>query len=81
MARERPLIEIEDDIPLPKGLKIAYEEYPFTRMKKGDSFFIEGPSLKAVQNACRRAARENGKTGCRFVARLENNGVRCWRVS
>lgn len=70
--------EVEENHPipaqsLPRGRK---EKYPWSQMSVGDSFFVEGGSIKTIVSA---AAKAKGRTGSVFVARPDGTGVRVWR--
>ena len=66
-------IMIEKNVPIPEPRR---RKYPFSKMKIGDSFFIEDTSAKVRASASSYGKRLNRE----FITRREGNGVRCWRV-
>lgn len=77
-----PRYEIESGIDMPAP-RCRGTEYPFLDMKRGNSFFVpcEGDLAKRVQARLWSAARSFGKrnNGCKFITRIVEGGVRCWR--
>ncbi len=70
---------IEKNIPLkPKAATGRPRIYPFTKMRKGDSFYVNGGKTSSVVSAaaCGYAKSQGGK----FTVRAEGDGVRCWRI-
>lgn len=72
-------MRIDRGIPIPKRAK--RNQYPFGRMEIGDSvFFPDEPKGNQSNPAvgARVYRRRHGKV---FTTRVENGGVRIWRVS
>ena len=68
-------IAIENNIPLPQERK--RNTYPYRSMDIGDSFFIDNIAMNIVCNNNYQTAK---RTGMKFTARREGNGVRVWRI-
>lgn len=77
-----PKFKVESGVPMPAPRCQALQ-YPFLDMKRGDSFFIacEANEGKRLQSRLWAAARSFGKQnhGCKFITRIVDGGVRCWR--
>ena len=65
--------KIEDGIPIPK----PRQQYPWLKMRVGQSFFVPGGKTKSLGSI--DYARK--KTGFKFTARTVEGGVRIWRVA
>ena len=82
MARVR--YKITNDVPPPR----VGREYPFEDMRPGENFFIPVSVLiervvirNRVASAASNYVRRNNLRGkVRFATRIENNGVRVWRI-
>ena len=68
-------IAIENNIPLPQERK--RNSYPYKSMDIGDSFFIDNIAMNIV---CNNNYQTSKRTGMKFTARREGNGVRVWRI-
>ena len=66
---------VEKNIPMPEEKKRNI--YPYKQMDVGDSFFA--PEAK-ITIMCNLQYRVSQKTGMKFTARKEGNGVRVWRT-
>ena len=73
--KERVMIEIEKDIPLPAQKK--RNTYPYKAMDIGESFLVNDGKMQIVCNANYRASKA---MNMKFIARKEGNGVRVWRI-
>ena len=71
-----PAIKIDKGIPLPKAAKRG-SKYPWSEMKIGDSFFVEGEP-KGLYGS---AKDYNVKIAVRKAVENGKSGVRVWRVS
>lgn len=69
---ELKMFQIEKNVPLPK-------KYPFDEMEVGDSFEIPDPLKRNTVNIA--AKRYEQKTGKKFVVRLKDKKLRCWRLA
>lgn len=74
--KERMMIEIQKDIPLPAEKK--RNVYPYKEMDIGESFLVKEGKIQIVCNANYRAGKVSGK---KFIARREGDGVRVWRTA
>jgi hypothetical protein len=70
--------EIEDKhaIPAARQHNGRREKYPWSQLDVGQSFFVEGGSLRSMSSTASHAGRRNGK---KFIARAVDGGVRVWR--
>lgn len=76
------------DFKIEKGIPVASDghrrtKYPFAEMDVGDSFFIDNVQLRdrtyeSVLGAARGYGHRHNK---KFKQRIENNGVRIWRIA
>lgn len=76
------MYEIESGIEIPKTKTHSRNRvYPFLEMKVGDSFFVEIETAEKRRSKqvsiCGSAGRLRPK---KFVTRVVEDGVRCWRV-
>jgi len=85
---------IEKNIPIPETgtnkLKYAYQQFPFKKMKPGDSFLIpaaKNAEKKEIEKIRARVSAHSGlfrkyekKTGWKFTTKVLNEGIRIWRV-
>ncbi len=73
---------IDKNIPItPKGGNAGLGRpriYPFHKMKRGDSFYVNGGATSSSISAA--ACGYAGKYGGKFSVRAEKEGVRCWRI-
>lgn len=69
------MYEIEKNVPIPPSQKAG--RFPYEELDVGDSFKVSGIKLQSVCNSNYRAWK---KTGRKFTARQEEDGVRVWRV-
>lgn len=82
----KPLYKIENNVPLTKKYRgIELSNYPWDKMKIGDSFVVEPGNRKttSVQTQLATNARmwaAYNKKAVRFVTRKEGNNIRVWRV-
>jgi len=70
------MYEIEKNVPIPECQKAG--RFPYEELDVNDSFRVEGVKLQSVCNSNYRA---NKRLGRKFVARVDGDGVRVWRVS
>lgn len=74
--------KVESNVDMP-ALRCKLTEYPFMDMKRGDSFLVpcEPEHATRVRSRLWAAGKAFGKqnNGCRFITRLVQGGVRCWR--
>lgn len=88
------MFTIEKGIPIPQNAG-RKSKYPFSDMKVGDSFFVEGKTAAGLYASCRKASE---KLDAKFIARTVSEdvweeddegdtvektleGVRVWRTS
>lgn len=69
-------LTIDKHIELPKVRRRSI--YPYGDMDIGDSFYIPEVNMQVV---CNNNYRVNKKTGMKFIARKEGDGVRVWRTA
>lgn len=69
-------IKIDKGIPLPP--RGGRQRYPWQEMEVGDSFFVEGASVRSLSAAAAQVGRRSGR---KFSLRTVEGGVRCWRVA
>ena len=69
-------IDIDKDVPVPANTRVR-NRYPYDLLKVGESFFVKGVNLQSMYNTNFRWGK---KLGRRFIARVEDAGVRVWRV-
>lgn len=80
------MITIEKDIPIPprRTPPPRAPKYPFADMVVGDSFFVEtdNETTKRKFSSINLSSRKHAKSvgGGRFVTRIVDGGVRCWRA-
>lgn len=81
-AKPRPRFLIQSGVPMPTP-RCRESQYPFLDMKRGDSFLVacEAAESKRMLGRLWAAARSFGKrnNGCKFITRIVEGGVRCWR--
>lgn len=81
-VKQKPRYRVESGVPMPAP-RCPVDVYPFLDMKRGDSFLIpcEEAKAKRIQSRVWTAARNFGKRngGCKFITRIVEGGVRCWR--
>ena len=68
--------KIEQGIAIPTASNDHNRKYPFSAMKVGDSFAINGVNSAAVANA---AYAFGAKNKMKFSVRRTSDGHRCWR--
>ena len=77
------LFAIDKGIPVPNGE--GKSKYPFADMAVGDSFlvpFVAGKSHEYTDKRLRSsAAIAQRRYEAKFVVRVVDGGVRCWRVA
>lgn len=66
--------QIETNIPV----QASRANYPFARMRVGDSFLADGPDAKKVQVAAYKWAKVNQK---KMLCRNVEGGIRIWRIA
>jgi hypothetical protein len=71
-------IKIDKNVPMPQ--EAARAKYPWKQMEIGDSFFVpaNGKSTRYRRNCLQSNA--HGQVPRKFAVRLEEGGVRVWRV-
>ena len=67
-------IAVESNIPLPSE---RTKRYPYKEMELGECFFVPESKIQLICNANYKAQK---RTGMKFTARREGNGVRVWRI-
>jgi hypothetical protein len=77
--------QIDSDIPVsPHGNRKYAQDFPFSQMKPGDSFFVPATGYKSVlslQSSLMSSARQHGlKAASRRLKEHGRAGVRIWRV-
>src|SRR5574342_420372 len=77
-------VDVTSSVPLPAPYK-REASLPFDKMKVGDSFFVPAPvgKAKVMANRLRNAAgyhRRHRQPGFFITSRVENGGVRVWRI-
>ena len=71
------MIKIDKNIPLPPILHRGRKKiYPFSTMKKGESFF----SIRKINTMNSVAWQAAKKLKRKFAVRSEKNGTRIWRI-
>jgi len=80
-------IKIEKNIPAPHGYETSGNyKYPFCDMEIGDSFFVESKNgrIEGLRTALLMAGRSyklrTNLSQVKYKTKVENNGVRIWRV-
>lgn len=74
-----PEIEIEKGIPF-----MRRRNYPFKKMKVGESFFIPSATPRTAQSSIAAVARRDfreRKFSTAIIRTGPQTGVRCWRVA
>jgi hypothetical protein len=69
-------IAIDKDVGLPKE-RIRHE-YPYRDMDVGDSFYVDDGKITVMCNNNYRLGKVLNR---KFIARVENGGVRVWRIA
>jgi len=69
------MIDVDKDVPMPRTR--VRQTYPYELMRVGESFWVKGVAVQSMWNTNYRWSK---KLGRRFVARVEGEGVRVWRV-
>ena len=67
-------VELTTDIPIPR----PRNKYPYESMEVGDSFLVTGVQMQLICNYNYRAKKRLNRV---FTARLQEDGVRVWRVA
>ena len=81
MRKQRTVIIDESNIPIPpvrtgpKGGSRFF--YPFNKLQKGESFFVEGIEARNLGGSVSHAERV---LGYKFVTRTMDGGARVWRT-
>lgn len=70
---------VETGIEMPQK-RFAHAKYPWDLMEIGQSFFVPGDPVKAMNSvtSCRRYAQK--RYGTRYAIRTVEGGVRVWRI-
>lgn len=76
-------MKIETGIAVPevvtfRGYKHRTSKYPFAEMVAGDSAFFPDQGNNGPARSCAEKAR--ARNGFNYVSRIENGGIRIWRV-
>jgi len=75
------MIKINKHIPIPSSLFGKDTEYPFGKMKRGDSFlFAKNYTRKRMKQACSLHIRFAKKHGGKFIVAKHNGGIRIWKT-
>ena len=69
-------LAVDKGTPLPEEKK--RNVYPYKQMDVGDSFFAPDAQITVM---CNLQYRMSKRTGMKFTARKEGNGVRVWRIA
>lgn len=73
------MYDIENNVPIPR-LKQPAAKYPFRDLQVGQSFFV--PDVAAREKSMRAQVYTAAKhLGVKFTTRVENGGVRVWRIA
>lgn len=72
---EKKRYEIERGIPVPP--EDMPRMFPFKFMDVGDSFFVSDRPAKTVRVAATKAGKQYGH---KYVVKVADSGVRCWRI-
>ena len=71
-------VMIDKGIAIPEIKRKNRTSYPYDAMDVGDSFFAPGTKITVM---CNLQYRIGKRTGRKFTARREGNGVRVWRIA
>lgn len=76
-------ITLFDDIPVPTGRTRASSPYPWSTMKKGQSFFVPGGAIRTFYTQCSKKAKvlEGKKFTAKTYTMAEVKGVMVWRTA
>lgn len=69
------MIDVDKDVPLPRPRVLR--SYPYDVLRVGESFWVRGVRVQSIWTTNYRWSKRLGR---RFVARVEGDGVRVWRV-
>lgn len=80
LITSKPVIAIDDGVPMPRGNAMPRDVYPFKRMEVGQSFAFPADvepdtAYKAAGNASRRLKPKA------FRVRKTAHEIRCWRIA
>lgn len=81
IAKRAVRFSVEKGVPVPAP-RSGVCPYPFLDMAPGDSFFVpaDKSTVKQLRNSIYNRSRVFGKAEeCKFLTRLVEGGVRCWR--
>ena len=71
---------ITNIVPIPNGVYTRKTDYPFSKMKVGDSFYAE-KNWNTLYNASYKYKKANKLPKLHFVAKKEKTGSRIWRIA
>lgn len=75
--------KIAKNIPLPQRMTAKKNKYPFSEMKKGDSFLFDKYTQRGMAIICQHANYfcKSRKPKWKFCTRKTDNGmIRVWRI-
>lgn len=72
-------LKIEKNVPIPNVAQ-KIEKYPFAKMDIGDSFFVEFSKKDALRMQ-RSMHYIQKKLKIKLVSRINENGIRIWRIA
>lgn len=76
----KPVIVIDDHVPVPRGNAMPRDVYPFKRMEVGQSFAF--PSDVAPEQAYKAGTNANRRLKPKtFRVRKLATEIRCWRIA
>lgn len=75
-------MKIDKNIPLPAVSGPARSKYDWLKLEVGDSFAVDGVSLRSMQSACAHSGKRHGR---KYIARAvfeeKRERVRVWRFA
>lgn len=79
------MYKLENDIPIPNrraGRKLSESEYPFLKMKIGQSFFVkvDDPQKLMFGRLHSESKRVGVRITCRTAVKRGVKGIRTWRI-
>jgi hypothetical protein len=72
-------IKIERNVP-PPPTAATLQEYPFTEMNVGDSFWVEDPNGRVQARIQAKLCYYKRTSGTNWTTRRIDGGVRVWRI-
>ncbi len=68
------VIKIQNNVPLPRSMG----DYPFKKMKKGDSFAVEIVKKQSVRTCIQNFQKKHPRM--KFVTHTDGDKIRVWRI-